>query len=322
MTRARATGAGALWVGLDLGGTNIKAVLADDAGRVLARETTGTRAEEGPGAVLGRMAALARSVADGADASGCVRGLGVGSPGPLDSTRGVVVHTPNLPGWRDVAVADSLSKATGWPTVLEGDANAAGLAEHRVGAGRGTRCMVLLTLGTGVGGAVILDGELVRGADDTGGHLGHICVDPEGPVCGCGSRGCIEAFASAPNTLRRFREARARGGASALADAPDLTTADLARAAGEGDALAREVLAETGRLVGVVLGSLANAINPEVAVVGGGLANAGDLLFAPMREAMRAHSLSAPGKRMRIAPPALEEPGAIGAALAARERLS
>lgn len=319
--RAPRAPAAGLWLGLDLGGTNIKAALVDGDGMLLARDSTETRAEEGPEAVLGRMARLARSLAEREGAAARVAGLGVGSPGPLDSQRGVVVHTPNLPGWQEVRVTDALTGATGWRSILEGDANVAGFAEYRLGAGRGTRTMVLLTLGTGVGGAVVLDGELVRGVDDTGGHLGHICVDADGPECGCGARGCIEAFASAPNTVRRFREAAARGEASALADSEELTTEDIARAAAGGDALARSVLAETGRLLGVVLGSVANAINPEVAVVGGGLANAGELLFGPMREAVLAHSLPAPGRRLRLVPPALEEPGAIGAALLARERL-
>jgi glucokinase len=208
------------------------------------------------------------------------------------------------------------------PAFLEGDANAACWGEHWVGAGRGVSDMVMITLGTGVGGALIVGGRLIRGIDDTGGHIGHVPVEPEGAPCGCGRRGCLEAYASATNTVRRFREAAADGAETALRPHPGLTAKEIFEAAVAGDALARRTIELTGTYVGVVLGGLANVLNPELCCVAGGMIGAGDMLFGPMRRAMREHCFPAPGQRLRIVPAELGEPaGIIGAAGCALRRV-
>jgi glucokinase len=293
-------------IGIDLGGTNIKVGLVSAAGELLAERRTPTDVPAGPERAVSVMAALA---------------CGIGSPGPLNTRTGCIVRTPNLTGWDGFPLAPRLSELLNVKCFLDGDANAACWGEHWTGAGRGVDDMVMITLGTGVGGGVILGGELVRGADDTGGHIGHVAVEPGGATCGCGRKGCLEVYASAPATVRRFREAVERGEASALVPRADLTARDIFEAASGGDTLARRIIGLTGWYVGLVLGGLANVLNPGLCCVSGGMINAGEMLFGPMRESMREHSFELPGKRLRIVPAGLgESAGIIGAAGCALKR--
>ncbi len=309
-------------VGIDLGGTSIKAGLVSPEGQLLAEKRAPTEVPKGAENATGTMTGLARALLAERDlAPENVIACGIGSPGPLDTKTGCIVKTPNLTGWDGAPVAPPVGQALGAPCFLEGDANAACWGEHWTGAGRGVDDMVMITLGTGVGGAVILAGELVRGADDTGGHIGHVPVEPGGADCGCGRKGCLEAYASAPSTVRRFREAAARGEESALAPREDLTAKDIHEAAAGGDVLSRRIIELTGWYVGVVLGGLANVLNPELCCVSGGMINAGDMLFEPMRRSAREHSFEAPGRRLKIVPAQLGEPaGIIGAAGCALSR--
>ena len=310
-------------VGVDLGGTNIKVGLVSPEGELLCETRAPTDVPSGPGAAVERMAGMAGELLAGRGLSAAdVKACGIGSPGPLSTRTGRIVQTPNLHGWDGAPLAPDLGEALGCPAFLEGDANAACWAEHWVGAGRGVDDMVMLTLGTGVGGAVILGGELVRGVDDTGGHIGHVTVEPGGAECGCGNRGCLEAYASATSTVRRFREAVKRGEESSLQVDGELTARDIHRAAAGGDELARKILGLTGWYLGIVLGGLANVLNPELACVSGGMINAGEMIFGPMRESCREHSFPAPGERLRIVPAELgESAGMVGAAGCALRRL-
>jgi len=304
-----------LLVGIDLGGTNIKAGLVSPEGEVIRRARCKTLTEEGPEAVLGRMAGIAEELlaAEGAS-TGDVIAVGVGSPGPLKTTTGVVVYTPNLPGWKNIAVSATLKERLGVDVFLEGDANAAAWGEFWRGAGRDVRSMVIFTLGTGVGGGIIMDGEVVRGIDDTGGHLGHIVIDPEGPMCGCGNRGCLEAYASATNVVRRYKEMVANEG---LSDelGPDVTAKDIHEHASAGSEPCARLIEETGRYLGVALTTVANMINPELAVYSGGMSAAGDLLFGPILEEVRHRALKPCGARMKVVAGELgDDAGVTGAA--------
>lgn len=297
-----------VWIGLDLGGTALKAGAVSPRGRLLAwREELVD--DQAPRAVAARMARVVRSLQG--KAGGRLRGVGVGVPGPIDVARGVVTSAPNMPGWRDVPIARWVARATGVPAVIENDANAAALGECWVGAGRGRRSVVLYTLGTGIGGGIVLDGKLWHGAKGGAGELGHVPVEPDGRRCPCGARGCIEAYASARAVVKRFRELRAvRRSRIGGRDAKEIC--DAAR---KGDPLARSVVQEAGRYLGLAVAGVVNTLNPEVVILGGGMSAAGGVILSPVRAAVRAHALPLMRKGLRIVSARLgNAAGAIGAA--------
>jgi glucokinase len=256
-------------LGIDLGVTNLKwAVVEHEAGvwRTLAQGQTPTFAMEGPEAVIGRLIDLARRSVDSWPAT---ESIGLGVPGLYDPARGATTFLVNMPGaWRDRLVAPPVEAALGLPTCLINDARAFGLAELRLGAGRGVESLVGLTLGTGVGGVIAVDGKVRLGHDGTAGELGHQTIDPDGPLCGCGNRGCVEAFARADQIAAACGTATAEAGVAA------------ARA---GDARAIEGLARIGRYLGIGIANAVTVISPDRVVIGGGIAAAGDLLLDPIR---------------------------------------
>ena len=266
-------------VGIDLGGTNIKGGLVRPDGTVAVRKSVKTESDGGVDHVIARIAALTNDlVAGGGVDRAEVAGVCVGSPGPLDSRTGVIFDAPNL-YWRDVRLGERLEPQVGMPVFVENDANAAAYGEAWVGAAKDSTCTILLTLGTGIGGGIVLHGELWRGVTDTGGELGHMVIDYNGPVCGCGTKGCIEAYASAPAVARRMREAVEAGRESSLRDAilggEEVDSERIYGAAVAGDALSKEVMEETGRLLGVAVGSFVNIFNPDYVVLHCGMVNAG-----------------------------------------------
>ena len=277
-------------IAVDLGGTNIRvARFAAPEPPPIAIQKTPTLAAEGPEAVVGRMIALIEQMTR--DSGGPLR-IGVGAPGPLDPGRGVVLEAPNLPGWIDFPLRDRLAGHFGCPVAVGNDANLAALGEWRFGAGRGARHMLYLTVGTGIGGGVIIDGRLLLGARGLGGELGHMTVDPNGPPCACGARGHLEAMACGPAIARAAAQRLAAGEASSLRDLPPPLTAEaIGRAAVEGDALARQVVAQAGQAIGLHLANLAHAFDPQVIVLGGGVSLIGPPLFEPLERALRAHIL-------------------------------
>lgn len=309
------------FIGIDLGGTNLRCAVIGRDRRVVGRHETPTRAHEGPDAVIGRLADGVREAARIADVDfNDIAGIGVGSPGPLDARAGIVLESPNLQ-WVRVPLAALLHERTGREVYLENDANAAGFGEYWAGAGQGHASMLLMTLGTGIGGAIVVDGQLRSGPDGTAGEIGHVCIADGGRRCGCGRQGCIEAYASAPSTVARFREARRLGWSSRLEDRDGLTAADIFRAATDGDNLAQHIVEETGRYLGLMAGGMANLLNPDICVFAGGMIKAGEQLFRPIREAARKAAFDVPGERMKIVPAALgEDAGLIGAAACAMIR--
>jgi glucokinase len=314
------------YLGIDLGGTNIKAGVTDERANVLAQISVPTPTSGGAAGVMDGMAAAARLAAEKAGLQlAQVTAIGVGSPGPLDLVRGMVRHAPNLPGFRDVPLRDEIARRTGRPTVLENDANAAGFGEFWAGAGKdpSIRHLVMLTLGTGVGSGVIVDGHVVHGASTMAGEAGHMIVVPNGRLCGCGQRGCIEAYASATNTARRAVEALVLGEASSLKKMFDqdkdlVTSKAVFDAAKAGDALAARIAEETMDLLGLTCVNLCRVLDPQMIVFAGGMILSGDYLFDGIRRAFKKHTWNVDAPQAAIVPAALgNDAGFIGAAAVA-----
>lgn len=289
-------------IGLDLGGTNIKWVLAARAAgdwAVLERGQVPTGADDASDAVVARLVEAARGAAA---LSGRAQTIGVGVPGRYHPDAGSTRFLVNFPGhWPDVKVAEPISAALGLPTALINDARAFGLAELRLGAGRGSRSMVGLTLGTGVGGVMAIGGQVVSGHDGTAGEFGHQVIDPDGPDCNCGTRGCVEAFARAD----RFAEACGTE-----------TVDEAVRLAREGDARALEGIERVGQALGIGIANAITIVTPDVVVIGGGIAAASDLLFPPIRRELERRITMTDGERVRLVAAELGPwAGAIGAAV-------
>jgi glucokinase len=307
-------------VGVDLGGTTLSVGAASRNGeRRAAMRTVATRAEEGADAVVGRIVAEVRSVVAELHAShgvapGDVLGVGIGSPGPLDRVSGVVIVTPNL-GWRNFPLRDRVADGTGLVATLDNDANCAALGEWWLGAARGGRHVVAFTLGTGVGGGIIVDGRLYHGASDMAGEIGHMTIESGGRRCGCGNDGCLEAYVSGPAIAARAREALANGAPSVLRNEASLTAADVYGAAAAGDPMAVLLVQATARYLGIGVANVLNALNPDVVVVAGGVTQAGDLLFTPLREEVARRAFAPAVAAARLVPGALgAEAGVVGAA--------
>lgn len=307
-------------VGVDLGGTNIRALVLNESMEAMGRSEMLTRAEEGVDAVVWRMA---ECVGEALERAGIVTedvaGVGVGAAGLTDWRSGTVLLASNL-GWKDVPLKEYLSRGLGGVRVeVDKDTNAAALAEARLGAGRTFDHLLYVTAGTGIGGGIILNGTLYRGATGGAGDIGHVVVDPDGPPCGCGDRGCVEVFASGGGIVARARDALADGlpgAASSSMVAKNLTAQAVFDAAAQGDALAARVVERAGASLGLVLADYVNVNNPEAIVLGGGLLRAGALYRTPVERELKRRALPALGDTVRLVPPELgEDVGMIGGAL-------
>jgi len=306
-------------VGVDLGGTNIVVgIVAEDGSAILGAHSTATRSQEGADGVMERIIAMARQSMAEAQAAGVARdaiaGVGIGAPGPLDRARGVVLLTPNL-GWRDVPLRDRVADALGLPGSLDNDANCAVFGEWWVGAGRGSNQLIGLTIGTGIGGGIVIDGRLYHGAADMAGEVGHMTIDSTGRRCNCGNYGCLEAYASGPNIAARAVEALEAGAESSL---PGYVDGDLSRvtaqvvyeASADGDPFARDVVRDTAKILGAGVANLVNIFNPDTVVVLGGVTLAGDQLFVPLRAEVKQRAFRPAVEACRILPGIL--PGTAG----------
>lgn len=276
-------------VGVDLGGTNIKVGVVTVGGEVVSSLSVPTEGQGGPDHVVGRMVAAALEVIRVAGvAKDRILGVGIGAPGAMSHKQGLIISPPNLPGWSNVPVRDMVAKGTGLPANLENDANAAAYGEFWAGGGKGTNDMVLFTLGTGIGGGVIIDGHLVRGFFDNGAELGHMIVQPGGRLCGCGQHGCVEAYASAHFTAVRAVEAIKNGEKSSLQARLDqklpVETPHVIEAANAGDPLACRIWDETCRLLAVACVNMQHFSNPQKILLGGGMIGAGKYLLEPVRK--------------------------------------
>jgi glucokinase len=284
-------------IGVDLGGTQLRAVKIDQEGQIYAYERTDTAVESGPEGVLAQMERLIQIVM-GDTSHAEIVGIGVGTPGPIDPYAGVVLGAPNLPGWLNVPIKAILSERTGLPVEVGNDANVAGLGEWRFGTGRGCKHFIYVTLSTGIGGGVIIDSKLLLGRKGIAGEVGHMTIQTNGPLCGCGNHGCWEAMASG-TALARFatealREAMAQGRPSLIADlagAEPVEGRHVAAAAEQGDPLAQTLMQREGELIGVGLVNLFHLYSPERIALGGGVTKSMALLEPHMRRAINQRAM-------------------------------
>ncbi len=314
-------------IGVDLGGTKISVGATDTEGQgMYGLHSEPTLPEEGATSVINRISRMVlQTMSETMRETGADRkyflGVGVGAPGPLDRKKGVVIVTPNL-GWKDVPLRDMISSLTKLPVSLDNDANCATYGEWWTGAARGEKNVIGVTIGTGIGGGLILNGELYHGASDVAGEIGHTTIEQNGRRCGCGNYGCLEAYASGPAIADRAREALSDDLNSILpalagGDAAMITAQTVYAAAAEGDAIAREVVRDTARYLGTGLASLLNIFNPGVVVIAGGVTQAGDALFEPLRVEVRKRAFRPAVEACRIVPGALPgTAGVVGAAAA------
>ena len=312
-------------VGVDVGGTNIVVgVVPMEGGEVRAFQTQPTQAQRGPKFVVDRIVemvehSIATVLAEEGGTRDDIAGVGIGSPGPLDRATGVVINTPNL-GWRNFPLRDLIANAVHLPATLDNDANCATYGEWWLGAGRGLDPLVGFTLGTGIGGGIVLNGEIYHGVSDAAGEIGHMTIDSTGRKCNCGNYGCLEAYASGPAIALRAVEGIEAGVDTMLVEMvagklENISAATVYEAAARGDPYADEVMKDTARFLGTGIANIINILNPAMVVISGGVTRAGDHLFEPLRAEVRRRAFKSAEENCRIV--AAEMPdraGVVGAA--------
>ncbi|MCZ7585712.1 MAG: ROK family protein [Deltaproteobacteria bacterium] len=291
---------------VDLGGTAIKAGLVDGQGAFLRQIESATGDDLSVDAVVRNLVAVMHGLKNHADKENLtIVGAGVGVPGGLDRDRRVVTQSPNFPGWYDVPLKEKLEEYLPFPFHLENDANLAALGESWIGAGRGVETLALFTLGTGVGGGLVVEGRVWTGAYGMAGELGHITVNADGPLCGCGNHGCLEAYAQKAAIVRNACALMHRGLAPGIEKRSEgrddrVTPEMVFEAAREGCEGALEILAGVGRALGIASATLTNALNPEMIVIGGGIGGAYDFIAPSLREELRRRAFRVPAEAVRL----------------------
>ncbi|HEU0012967.1 MAG TPA: ROK family protein, partial [Longimicrobium sp.] len=299
-------------VGVDLGGTNVVVGLVPiEGGEVLGLRSQPTDSVKGAKFVVDRIVRMVNdAIAEVTAAHGTTRdsvaGVGMGSPGPLDRRTGTVINTPNL-GWRNFPLRDLVQNAVRLPCTLDNDANCATYGEWWLGAGRGVDNLVGVTLGTGIGGGIVLNGEIFHGCSDVAGEIGHMTIDSNGRRCKCGNYGCLEQYASGPAIAVRAVEGIEAGAESMLedmvgGDLDAITAATVYEATVRGDPYAAEVMKDTAKFLGAGIASIINILNPEMVVIAGGVTAAGDTLFEPLRAEVRRRAFRSAQECCRIVP--------------------
>lgn len=305
----------------DLGGTNLRLAVVNGRGEIVHRSKEPTPSGDRK-KLIDAISRTAGSCISGVPGGTGVSAFGVAVPATVNSRDGIALRSPQLPELNEFPFAEYFSKELGIPVVLENDASAAALGEHRFGASRGVRNCVHVTLGTGVGGGLIIEGELYRGIDGTAGEIGHVAVEPDGHPCGCGSRGCLEQYSSAIGIRRLVPELSSRFPGSPLSGDPDITPLKVYEAGIAGDELSIEVLRVFGTYLGIALGGLVNVLNPEAIVIGGGVSAGWDLFIEPLRSEMFRRAFRHPAERVRLMRSELgDDAGIVGAAFLASESI-
>jgi len=282
-------------IGVDLGGTNLRIAAVDEQGALVEKVTLGTKVSLGRDHVIGDMCDAIQRMAEKYSDSAPLLGIGIGVPGIIDMQTGLLRESPNLPGWANYPVRSEIERRLKTIVILENDANVAALGEKWLGAARDSSDMAMLTLGTGVGGGLVLGGAIWRGANGMAGEFGHTTVEPEGQLCGCGNRGCLEQYASATAVVRMAREAIASNGGSALARAassdPKFSAKSIYNLAIQGDEDARRIFRYVGRCLGIVLSAMVNSLNLPIYVIGGGVSSAWETFSPAIFEELRQRSI-------------------------------
>ena len=282
-------------IGVDLGGTNLRIAAVDEHGTLVEKITLGTKVSLGRDHVIADMCDAIQQTSEKYKASANLLGVGIGVPGIMDKQTGMMRESPNLPGWADYPVRAEIERRLGTRVILENDANAAAFGEKWLGAGRHVSDLAMLTLGTGVGGGIVMDGEIWHGMSGMAGEFGHMTVEPAGPQCGCGNRGCLEQYASATAVMRMAREAIAAGDAPGLARAAssdvEFSAKEIYNLAIQGDEQARKIFRRVGRALGISLATMINGLNLEMYVIGGGVSSAWEAFSPSIFEELRQRSM-------------------------------
>ncbi len=307
---------------IDLGGTKIIAAAVLSTGEIVSRKYSLTLADEGPRPVINRLSsAVAEIIAQAKLKTSDIAGIGIAAAGIIDTKEGIVTTSPNLPGWRDVPLRDIIAERLGLTTYLINDASAAALGEHRFGAGKGVDNLIYLTVSTGIGGGIIIEGELYLGADGCAGEIGHMIIETHGPQCNCGKFGCLEALASGSAMTKESVRRLNQGEKSSIIRLVDgrlesITAETVSLAARKGDSLACDIVARAATYLGIGLANLVNIFNPELIVIGGGVSKMGNMLLAPARKTIREIAFKLPARTARIVRARLgSNAGIIGAAV-------
>ncbi len=309
-------------VGVDIGGTNVKIALVDKKGEISYPKTVPTRAEMGYEYTIGNITQCIKDLMTEANiTTNDIEGIGFGFPGQIDCDSGIVRILPNIPGWIDVPIAEIMQKEFNVPVKVDNDVRCAALAELNYGAGKGCHNLICITVGTGIGSGIIINNKLVRGASNAAGEIGHIKMEMHnGLMCGCGDTGCFEAYASGPAIVAMAKD-YVRGGKSAkfreiAGSTAAITPAIVCQAAKEGDVVAQRIFTRMGEYLGIGLASVVNLLNPEKIVVGGGVADAGDLLLEPLRKTLKDRAMPIQGAAVEVVPAQLgNTAGIIGSSL-------
>lgn len=300
-------------VGIDIGGTKLATVVADKTGHILGKVRKPTLSEKGPEYAIRLLFDMVREVVSQADLEQkAISAIGVSCGGPLDTKTGIVYSPPNLPGWDALPLKAKLESEFLVPVTIENDANASALAEFRFGGGRGYSAVLYMTMSTGIGGGIVIDGQVYHGANDSAGEVGHQILLPNGPRCGCGKQGCLEALCSGPAIARRAQAAiqkqlvdeKPLTALLTLADGriEDVKSEHVLAAARTGDALALELVQETAYYMGWGIANLVNILNPDIVLLGTIAVAAGDLLLDPIRETVSKFAMTRPAEAVHIAP--------------------
>ena len=313
-----------MFVGIDLGGTNIKIGLFDSELKLISKTSVATKVDMGPEVVIDKMAQTAKKLlAEAGFSLQDVVAVGIGTPGPAKYSEGIIIKSTNMPTFKNVPICRMLNERLGVPVVFDNDANAACWGEYAVGAGKGVKDMVFFTLGTGIGGGIISNGELVHGCDENGAELGHMVIYPDGRRCNCGQRGCVEAYASADSTARRAREAIEAGAESSLKKVLDkkgqITSKDVYEHLADGDKLAKEITDGTAKALAITCINMLHTTEPKRIVFAGGMIAAGDVLLNRIKDFFNEHIWTLKKEMVEICFATLgEDAGIIGAAALAR----
>lgn len=313
-------------IGIDVGGTNVKIALVDDKGSIIYSNSVPTRAEMGYEYTVNNIKqAIYDLLKETKLTAKEVEGIGFGFPGQVDYKEGIVRNAPNIPGWVDVPIAKIIEEEFHIPTKIDNDVRCAALGELNYGAGKGCENLICITIGTGIGSGLIFNGKLIRGASNAAGEIGHIKLQiHDGPICGCGDTGCLEAFASGP-AIVAMAEEYIKGGKSTkyreIANGNPLTPYIICEAAKSGDVVAQRIFSIIGEYIGVGMASVVNLLNPEKIIVGGGVADAGDLIIKPLVDALRNRAMKIAGSTVKVVPAQLgNTAGVIGASILAVEK--
>ena len=317
-----------LYIGIDLGGTFLKAGLCDASGKVHNRKSIKTKSDEGKDLILSDIMELVNYFKKKAENLGIIKAFGMGVPGLVDINKGIIYELTNIPGWRNIPIREILEAKTGLPCYVDNDVNVMTLGEFRYGAARGADNVIGLTLGTGVGGGLIINGHLYRGSTMSAGEIGHVNVEKKGRPCNCGSFGCLEQYVGNKQIVERaIEKINAGKEPTVLRDIVEgnlelMTPKILSAAAERGDKVAVEVWEETGEYLGIVLAGLTNVINPDIIVIGGGVSKSGKYILKPVTKTIMARAMDVSSKAVSVVLARLgEDAGIIGGAALAKEEL-